>query len=85
MDKKIGWNYRIICEIFKTNGPIEYYYGIREVYYDKDGNINGWTDNLVGIGGYDYNDLKLDFELYKEAFNKPILYLKGAEISEEIF
>lgn len=39
------WNYRVVR--FKNNEDIEEYYEIKEVFYDKQGNILGYTDSSV--------------------------------------
>jgi hypothetical protein len=39
------WNYRVVR--FKNNEDIEEYYEIKEVFYDKQGNISGYTDSSV--------------------------------------
>ena len=44
----MSWNNRI----FKHEKDGEEYFGIHETYYDKDGNIEGWTENPIS-GLYD--------------------------------
>jgi hypothetical protein len=39
------WNYRVVR--FNNNEDIEEYYEIKEVFYDKQGNISGYTDSSV--------------------------------------
>lgn len=41
----MSWNYRVVR--FKNNEDIEEYYEIKEVFYDKQGNVSGYTDSSV--------------------------------------
>jgi hypothetical protein len=41
----MSWNYRVVR--FNSNEDIEEYYEIKEVFYDKQGNISGYTDSSV--------------------------------------
>jgi len=49
----MSWNYRIIRH--ETNDEV--WYAVHEVYYDKDGTLNGWTEDPVRFGGNDREDL----------------------------
>lgn len=40
------WNYRVI----KHESLDETVYGLHEVYYDKKGKPNGYTENAVAVG-----------------------------------
>ena len=42
------WSYRLL----KTKDGDDDFYQIHEVYYDKDGKVNGWTANAVTVGGH---------------------------------
>ena len=43
------WNYRVIRS--ESGGEITF--ALHEVYYDEGGTINGWTENAVGLGGFE--------------------------------
>lgn len=59
------WNYRILKS--------ETGYSIREVYYDDNGNIEGWTSTACEPSGEDMDDLEDDFEGMRLAFHRPVL------------
>ena len=70
------WNYRIISREQKhkyvDNGV---WLSIEEVYYDDEGNINGWTEDCNSLVGEDIDELKGSYNLVAEAFSKPIIEL----------
>jgi len=72
--RKMSWNYRIIKEK-------DYYY-IGEVFYKKDGDIEGWTDP-INILDEELDGLKMDYRLIAEAFKKPTLEVKGNKLKNE--
>lgn len=67
------WNYRIMKKLNDSN---EYEFGIYEVYYDENGNINGWTDNSLTPTCSSEEDLLHEFEMMKQAFAKETLLYK---------
>ena len=48
----MSWNYRVIKK--------EDYLEIHEVYYDKKGKPNGYTENAVTVGG-EFRSVKMGF------------------------
>ena len=65
------WNYRAIR---KSHGESDTdTYQIHEVYYDKDGNIEGWTESPVKPLGETPDELREDIRFFIKAFQKPIL------------
>jgi len=65
----MSWNYRIIRK--ENNG--EHIYAIHEVYYKKNGKLH-----LVSVApdyphGETVDELKEDFEHYRQALDKPVL------------
>lgn len=53
---------------------------IHEVFYDANGNVNGWTEEPVHPMGESALGLLDDIKLMLEAFNRPILdYETGEE------
>ena len=67
------WNYRVIKQtgIIADRTWIHYY--IKEVYYNKKGRINEWTEKFAYPGGQTPEEAMKDIELMKEAFNRPVL------------
>ena len=63
------WNYRIV-EI-EGQG-----WGLYEVFYDDDGNLDGVTVNPIDFFSDNVKDLKSSFELASHAFEKPVLQMK---------
>lgn len=66
----MSWNYRVLQHLDHDGDP---YYEIHEVYYSKDGAIEGWTANSVGPAGSDTQELEKDTKLLKVALTRPIL------------
>lgn len=59
----MGWNYRATRESIPVAPDSEetvYRYAIRELFYDKDGNVNGWSDEEVAPTGDTWNELVED-------------------------
>lgn len=78
------WNYRVFLEVDpRTKNPT---YSVRSAYYRAKGDSipNSWGKEINGsyLCSDDYADLKQDWELYGEAFKKPILFIKGNDIKE---
>lgn len=63
------WNFRVI-----KNGDM---YEIAEVFYDDDGNVEGWADSSGLLSWEKYEDLKGTVEYLQYAFHKPILVVDG--------
>jgi hypothetical protein len=59
------WNYRLMVD---ENG----YYSIREVFYDENKNIDGWTDECSPFGE-DLNEIQQDINYMLQAFQRDIL------------
>ncbi len=71
------WNYRIIKkEILESE---EKAYQIHEVYYDEQGNIEGWTESPISPFGATPEELREDIRYQLNAFRKPILKEKKEE------
>lgn len=70
------WNFRVI-----KNGDM---YEIAEVFYDDDGNVEGWADSSGLLSCWDkYEDLKGTVEYLQYAFDKPILIVDGNKLIRE--
>jgi len=48
------WNHRVV----KTKDGEDDWYAIHEVFYDKDGNVDGMTKQPVSVGGNTIEELK---------------------------
>ncbi len=62
------WNYRVVKERYND----EDWYTIREVYYDDDGKIRGYTDEIAP-GGETVEVLRATLKLMRSCTDKPIL------------
>lgn len=60
----MSFNQRIVK--YKSGG-----YGLVEVYYDPEGNPSMWTQAFCV--GETLEELTAEYELYRRAFDKPIL------------
>lgn len=74
----MGWNYRIMAVEHKG----EVYLRVHEVHYDKKGVPNSYTLEPTTLGGEDLEDIKGALELFKLAFEKPVLWY-GDRFPEE--
>ena len=84
----MSWNYRVCTYLFKYSEefPIasemrklddQRIFSIQEVYYDKEGNVNGYIEDTKNpmAGWESYDELVGTHDLIKLAFSKPILDL----------
>lgn len=72
----MSWNYRILSEV--VGDYTEYF--IAEVYYNKDGNPEMWSDReeFNALRGWDdVNDLRATIAQVQEALNHPVLRVFG--------
>ena len=76
------WDYRVMRQHGKIGDIGWVSYGIHEVYgYRKDGRAGAHTRGGVGPSGETFEELKSNYELMSEAFNKPVLdFETGKEI-----
>jgi hypothetical protein len=65
----MSWNHRILAH---KDGD-RMYFQIHEVYYDKDGNPDGYTANGVSVGAESLDGINWVLDKIKECTNKPIL------------
>jgi hypothetical protein len=63
------WDYRIV--------NTEEGYGVFEVYYDRDGAIEGYSS--FSLEGFTPQELKVEVEEIQRAFSKPVLEAKDIE------
>lgn len=78
----MSWNYRIFKRIHRNKylPEPETLYEIRETYYDKDGNINGWAETPDVIGD-SADELKGTLEKMLQCLDKPLVnYHNGKEL-----
>ena len=71
------WEYRLAQKVVNYDHPLTgnkdtVLYGIVEVYYDKDGKVEVWTDFIDPNGWEDVDDLRLTLEKMLSAFGKPM-------------
>ena len=66
------WNYRLIGK--KTSSPDELIcWGIHEVYYDDDHNIEHWTEDPMDVFGLSPEEARSTYDMMAEAFTTPLL------------
>ena len=70
----MSWNHRVMKRSYThKDGTIEYTYAIHEVYYDKEGNVDSYTEDSVAPQGETLEELEKEIELFKKAILKPVL------------
>lgn len=81
-----GWNHRILHEIHtltdKRGTLVTHTYTIREVYYDADGNPNGYTEPTQPVGNT-VDELARDICYLASAMTKPVLRVVDGKLVEE--
>lgn len=65
----MSWNYRVLAH--KQFDEIHFY--IHEVYYDKDGKPDGYTERPVIVNSDSIKGMRWVTNRMKEALSKPIL------------
>lgn len=78
------WNYRLMRRVYLN--PItnleDVVYGIYEVYYDEQGNPDGWSEHPENVSSESVDGIQWQVEKFKEALIKPMLeYNDGSEAS----
>lgn len=67
------WNYRLCKSTYKDNDYEEVGYEIKEVYYNKAGQVWAVTENRVGVFGETVEEAKRCFEKMNRAFEEDVL------------
>ena len=84
----MSWNYRIIRQDDRIPDDycsweyMEPWYSIMEVYYNDQGEPNGWCD-ADSPHGNNIEDLKGCIRLMRLAVMKPVLVIRGNKLIEE--
>ena len=83
----MSWNYRaakkrLTVDILKdevTGEVVDSYsenqFGICEVYYNDEGKVTSTTERFIEPYGETLEELKANFNMMKEAFDKPVIDL----------
>jgi len=66
----------------RRNTKYGVYYGVHEVYYDSNGNVNGYTINPVTISGDNIEDIKEYLKMIENCLDKEILDYDEEEKNE---
>ncbi len=77
------WEYRVIKDSHESEDDFYIYYSIREVYYNKKNEINGWSSNSIEPMGETLEELKSDLDHMVKALNKPVLMIQEDKLVEE--
>jgi hypothetical protein len=72
-------NHRVIR---KTDELCEYWYAVYEVFYDHNGEINGWTKEPVSFGGSDISYIEYTLKHMIKCLNKPVLEEVDGKLEE---
>lgn len=74
------WNYRVFRQTYKDIHT----YHIYEVYYDKNGKPEMWTDDPVEPGGETLKDLASDLKYMAQALKRPVLEIYNFRGNEKL-
>lgn len=70
----MSWNHRVIRRVYpNTHMDDSILYEIYEVYYDKDGKIDGITEEPISIREESIEDLKNTIERLTKCLTTPII------------
>ena len=85
----MSWNYRVIKryqDVRYGQGKKDWYYGVHEVYYNKNGEITSISENSIRPIANEFEGLRGEVNKMLSAFGKPVLdydEIEFAEWSEE--
>lgn len=80
----MSWNYRVCRDQGQRQGDYVSY-SIREVYYDDDGKVLGWTATPATLLGDTPEEIKADLELIlKDTFDRKILDITDEDNPRDI-
>ena len=66
----MSWNHRVLA--FPEDDEV--YFQIHSVYYNKEGEANGYGAPAANVGGDNIKDLSWTLDKMKECLEKPILW-----------
>jgi hypothetical protein len=73
----MSWNYRVIRDLAKVHSDEgseeQAVYSIREVYYDDDGGVKGWTEEPCDPFGESWLELSGDHAMMGRALALPVV------------
>ena len=70
----MSWNHRVVRRFYpNTHMDDSMLYEIYEVYYDKDGKINGLTEEPIRISEETVDDLRKTVERLTKCLESPII------------
>jgi len=76
----MSWNYRVMRQMTEDG----YWYGIHEVYYDKDGKPEKHSSNPDPVVGEDLDVLRDVIDKFNRAAAKPVLEWREGEGYREV-
>jgi hypothetical protein len=69
----MSWNHRVIRRKSGLGHEPEFIYAVHEVYYNENGEIDGWTAQPVSPAGDDLKQLGSDLSRFSAALDLPVL------------
>jgi hypothetical protein len=69
----MSWNYRIVRDVQRVGDEEHESFSIREVYYDDDGKITGWTAEPCCPAGETWVDLVDDYSTMQRAIGLAVV------------
>jgi len=65
----MGWNHRVM----KHKDGEDDFFQIHEVYYDKNGKVDGYTANGTSAGGNSLDELRSELQRMIDSLDKDVL------------
>ena len=78
----MSWNYRVVRDVHQVGNEEHESYTIREVYYDKDGEIEGWTQDACYPAGDTWQECGNDHAIMGRAIGQPIVDISSGKAVE---
>jgi len=75
----MSWNYRIVKHSQQSISSTSVCFTMHEVFYDKRGKIDGWSDAMHPLGET-LSELQADLRYMRRAFKLPILEMKNGKL-----
>lgn len=65
------WNHRVVRSVSAVDGTVAY--TIREVFYEDDGKVSGWTADAIEPHGETLDELRQNIARMAECTDRPVL------------
>lgn len=75
----MSWNYRLVRDVHQVGDEEHESFTIREVYYDAEGNIEGWTQDPCYPAGDTWKECYNDLAVMGRVVSHPIVDISSGK------